>query len=499
MLRFPLLILAVSFVTFAADPILNVGSSKQLFIDRRFVQDAAGVQLVMNPPAKAGVVLRGDRPWDTGWVSGAGTVIEDNGRYRMWYTALPPVTRFEDDRFRLCYAESKDGVHWEKPNLGISEWRGSRDNNILMETNIENAGGVFVDPTAPPAARYKLVAILNRTASPPDGNGLYVYQSADGLRWTLHPKRVFPFIPDTVNMAFYDARLKKYVAYLRVWDALRKVGRVETDDILAPWPFDRNAKPSREWKSDTPPPSREIPTAFGYDERDPSPSDHYTSAVVQYPWAADAYFMFPSAYLHYPPPPKTPHGNDGPLDIQLAVSRDGVRFERVERAPYIRLGPAGTGDGGSLYMFIGMLRQDNNIYQYYGGVEHTHGAFQGYSRIEGIGAIYRVIQRLDGLSSVDAAMEGGSFRTPVVRFAGKRLALNVDGSAMGEVRVELQDDAGRPIPGFDFDACDPIHRNHLERTVSWNGKSDISQLASRPVRIAFRLRAAKLYAFQFLS
>ena len=50
--------------------------------------------------------------------------------------------------------------------------------------------------------------------------------------------------------------------------------------------------------------SREIPTAFGYDERDPSPSDHYTSAVVQYPWAADAYFMFPSAYLHYPPPPE---------------------------------------------------------------------------------------------------------------------------------------------------------------------------------------------------
>ena len=75
MLRFPLWILAFSFMTFAADPILDVGSNKQLFIDRRFVQDAAGVQLQMNPPAKAGVVLRGDRPWDMGWISGAGRVV----------------------------------------------------------------------------------------------------------------------------------------------------------------------------------------------------------------------------------------------------------------------------------------------------------------------------------------------------------------------------------------------------------------------------------------
>ena len=149
----------------------------------------------MNPPAKAGVVLRGDRPWDMGWISGAGTVIEDGGRYRMWYTGLPPVKRFEDDRFRLCYAESKDGVHWEKPNLGIYEWRGSRANNILMETNIENAGGVFVDPTAPAAARYKLVAILNRTASPPDGNGLYVYQSADGAALDAPSEASLPVHP----------------------------------------------------------------------------------------------------------------------------------------------------------------------------------------------------------------------------------------------------------------------------------------------------------------
>ena len=70
---------------------------------------------------------------------------------------------------------------------------------------------------------------------------------------------------------------------------------------------------------------------------------------------------------------------------------------------------------------------------------------------------------------------------------------------MGEIRVELQDDAGRPIPGFGFDACDPIHRNNVEKIVTWSGSSDLSKLAGRPVRIGFRLRGTKLYAFQFLS
>jgi hypothetical protein len=398
---------------------LDVGGRKQLFIDTRFVRDGAGVGLRMNPPVKAGVALRGDRPWDAGWVSGAGTVLEEGGRFRMWYSALPEVARFEDDVFRLCYAESRDGIVWEKPNLGLYEWQGSSANNILLETSIENAGGVFLDPSAPPEARYKLLAIGNLPANTPEGRGLYVYTSPDGLRWKLHPRRVFPFVPDTVNIAFFDRRIRRYVAYLRVWDPLRKVGRVEMANILQPWPYDRDAKPTRNWGKGVPAPGREIPTAFGYDAADPVPSDHYTSAVVQYPWADDAYFMFPSPYLHYPPPPKGAHRNDGPLDVQLAVSRDGVTFTRVERAPYIGLGLAGSGDGGSLYMYVGMIRRGPEVYQFYGGVEHTHGAYAGYSRISGVGAAYRVVQRPDGLVSLDAA--GPPFRGDPARSERRRL------------------------------------------------------------------------------
>src|SRR5580658_6449594 len=110
----------------AAGP-YEIGSRKQLFIDDRFVEQADGVGLHMNPPAKLGAVFAGTRSWEDGMVTGAGTVVEDAGKFRLWYTATPASNRLiERNQFRLCYAESGDGVHWAEPNLGLYEWRGSK-------------------------------------------------------------------------------------------------------------------------------------------------------------------------------------------------------------------------------------------------------------------------------------------------------------------------------------------------------------------------------------
>ena len=171
-------------------------------------------------------------------------MIEDGGKFRMWYTACPP-SGLALLPFRICYAESDDGIHWVKPNLGLYEWEGSKANNIVMDSNIENGGGVFLDPRAPPDQRYKLLARLSskkvmgpgedpQVNNAPNGSGLYIYTSADGLRWTLQPTRLFPFSPDTVNLAFYDRRTGKYLAYVRTWNPLRRVGVVETGDIMQP-------------------------------------------------------------------------------------------------------------------------------------------------------------------------------------------------------------------------------------------------------------------------
>lgn len=488
----------------------DIGDRKQLFIDHRFIQHAEGVELHMNPPVKCGVVLSGNNSWENGMVTDAVTVIEDAGKFRMWYTACP-ASGPALEPFRLCYAESNDGEHWIKPNLGIYEWEGSKTNNILMDSNIENGGGVFVDPRAPPSQRYKLLARLSskrvagqREEDPqvnnaPNGPGLYIYTSADGLRWDLHPTRVFPFSPDTDNMAFYDRRTGKYLAYVRLWNPLRRVGVVVSDDIMQPWPYDKSVAP-RLWPgrpAENPAPSREIAEAFGPDRDDPANVDFYTSATVEYPWAEDAYFMFPSAYRHFPDPPEGKYRNDGLIDIALAVSRDGRKFHRTSKAPYVRMGLNGAPDSGSMYMGIGMIRRGATIYQYYGGYDFTHAGYVGLPEIKNQGGVMLLRQRLDGFISADADEKGGEFATPPLRFRGARLCLNLDASATGEVRVELRGADNRSIAGYSFAECDPLYQNGVAKLVTWRGDSEVGRFAGKPVQLGFRCRNVKLYAFQF--
>jgi hypothetical protein len=492
----------------------HIDGRKQLFIDQRFVEEAQGVTFRVNPPVKHGAVLLGTSSWDNGMLTGAGTVIEDGGKLRMWYTACP-ASGHPLLPFRLCYAESTDGINWIKPSLGLYEWEGSRANNIIMDSNIENGGGVFIDPKAPPPQRYKLLARLSastvakpgsdpQVGNAPNGAGLYIYTSADGLHWQLHPLRVFPFNPDTVNMALYDDRTGKYLAYVRTWARRqRRVGVVEAEDIMQPWPYDKSV-PNKTigdmtvYNSKTVVPTDEIPDAYGADGDDPPDIDHYTSAVVKYPWADDTYLMFPSAYRHFAEPPASKYRNDGLLDIQLAVSRDGRKFQAASRFPYIELGLKGARDCGSMYMYIGMLRRGVEIYQYYGGCDWTHGAFVGIPEIRHRGGVMLVRQRLDGFVSVEADHKGGQFVSPAVVFEGHRLALNLNASATGQILVELRDAEGRPFEGFAFKDCDPLGGNDVAAVVTWRqGNSDVSAFAGRPMRVAFKLRTAKLYAFQF--
>ena len=200
--------------------------------------------------------------------------------------------------------------------------------------------------------------------------------------------------------------------------------------------------------------------------------------------------------MHFPEPPVGKYGNDGLLDIQMAVSRDGVEFQRVERAPYIPLGLEGEPDSLSNYMAVGMLRVGDYLYQYYGAYAVTHGLPEAEQQMP-IGCLCAVRQRLDGFVSIDAAWDGGELVTPPVVFAGNRLVLNLDTSAMGACQVGLLDAAGEVIPRFAVDACDIIRGNSVKKVVTWNGSSDLATLSGQPVRLRFVMRAAKLFAFQF--
>ena len=479
--------------TLAVDPI-TVGSRKQLFIDQRFITHSKGITLTMNPPRKVDVVLRGEHPWEAGWIGGGATIVDDNGVYKMWYRAHEVGAKAKRGRQSLCYATSTDGIRWKKPKLGLVERNGSTENNCLQLSG----GMIFLDPKAPPKARYKLLQKLHWPD--PERAGLYLYQSRDGLNWRLHPERLFPFVPDTNNHAFYDPLIDKYVAYVRIWNPLRKVGRIEMDDPLKPWPFTPARKPYHIWGKDKiPVPSTEVHTAISYDDHDPEATDLYTPAVHHYPWAEDAYFAFPSTYLHFPGPPEGKYGNDGLLDIQLAISRDGVDFERPFRQPYIALGPEGTGDSKCLYMNQGMIRRDDEIYQYYTGFFHSHGEYVDWPEHRGMGAIYRVVQRLDGFVSANADYTGGELTTPPIIFEGSQLELNFDASALGEIRVELLELSGTPLEGFSAADCEPLHGNSVHKLVVWQRQSDLSHHAGKTISLRFIMRAAKLYTFRFME
>jgi hypothetical protein len=466
---------------------LNVADRKQLFIDYRFIESCEGVRLTMNPPRRHGPVLRGDKPWERVGAGAYLTVMEVEDKFRMYYQAWEGMKKSH-----TCVALSHDGIHWEKPNLGLVEHNGSKENNIVRVH-----GTPFVDPNASPDERFRAVEVAYQE-NPVEECGLFIACSPDGIHWSGERKRVLTLAPDTQNQVFFDTRIGKYVAYLRSWNPLRKVVRCEIEDLLTPWPFTPLEQPRKLWGDDRPAvPSREFPTAISYDERDPPETDIYTPSVFQYPWAEDAYFAFPSIYRHFPAPPEGKYENDGLLDVQLALSRDGVRFERPFRMPYVPLGGAGERDGAQIYMGVGALRIGDEIYQYYGGYGFTHGEFVEMESRRDAGAACLAVQRLDGFVSADAAYEGGTFTTPLMVFSGKRLLLNVEASALGEVRVEVLGEHGLPIPGFSAVDCEPVRGNHIAGVIRFGERQDLSTLTGKPVRLRFRMRAAKLYSFQF--
>lgn len=498
-----LLLFAASCAARLCEPI-QVESEKQLFIDDKFIENACNITLTVNPPNRNGICVPQDKPWESAAVGG-GSLIEYKGtaHYYFWAYELNPDGQGSTGHF--CYAVSRDGINWQKPNLGQVEYKGSKNNNML---DCE-PGNVFIDPVAPPAERFKMLSIIG-SMSDKENCGLYINTSPDGVVWKKHPVRLYPFYPDGINQVIYDPQTGKYMAYFRQWfprsvgtyftspiKPLRTVGIQILDDPMKPWPYDEKIPKFYLWGEDSiPTPSAEAQIVMACDPADPENTDLYTGVVHKYEYASGIWLAFPSPYRQFPDPPhESP--NDGLLDIQLAISRDGINWRRY-RTPYLRLGLEGTLDDsqGALYMCPGMVRNTNEIYQYYSGTPGTHGiTVLGKDWIKN----YRCTQRLDGFISADAPYEGGSFVTPVIAFEGRKLVLNVDTSALGQVQVEIQDSQGYPIEGYAHADADLIQGNYMDKPVSWKGESDLDELAGREIKLKFIMKAAKLYTFQFIN
>jgi len=514
----------------AGAPPQALGSGRQLFIDHEFLQSARGMTLKVMPPTKFGVVLTADDPGRT-HIGKYGTVLEDRGMFHMWYmahTKIAPAGGAAESggRAYVCYAQSRDGVSWSKPKLGLAQTFPGAEPNIVVgwgaggfPENMEDSANVFIDPNAPAAERFKLGVRHVTETKEPGRFGLHLLASPEGITWTMKQRDVLNYwspMPhlDTENIIFWDPARKTYRAYARY-------------NIRPPWGGRSRAIAYGEAASlDKLPHIEDMLVLLANDGLDPriyNPAkgreerllDYYTNATLLYPWAENAYFMFPSVYFHFA---KELGGafsaqaptNGGVNDIRFAASTDGVTWRRFDRRAFVRLGLHGTWDAREIYLLHGVLPEgDAGMRLYYFGSDRAHGwgrdeRNQQLMRAAGVAPVVDtsgvgMLQlRRDGFVAARADYSGGEFRTPTLTFAGDELVLNLDTSAAGDLRVELCDEIGVPIEGFTLADSDRIHTtNQVNRRVTWKGKSDVSRLAGKPVQVRFVMRDTDLYALQF--
>ncbi len=476
-----LLMISCAPATAAGADVLDINSRLELFADGVLIEKMDGARLQLHSPVNREAVLRFDAPWEGGQ-SGYATMFKDEDRYRLYYRGGGDLVRE-----CTCLAESKDGIRWDRPKFGLFECSGSKENNIIWtgkkKAYCESHNfSPFKDanPSARPRERYKAVT-LGRAVLPGEKenrNVLFAFVSPDGVHWQRLGER--PIITegsfDSHNVVFWDPNRREYVCYLRQGiQGKRGVCRATSMDFV-------------NW-------SKPEPLDYGN-----APLEHfYTSGILTYFRAEHFYLGFPMRFV--PPQERNTVGfdsrkTDGLSDAVFMASRDGLHFDRSFMEAFIRPGPDPLNWGGAhgnstpVWGLVQTSPQEISIYW----MEH----YDNYPENTGIiPQIRRGTLRTDGFVSVNAGYKGGEFVTRPLSFKGSRLVLNVSTSAVGGVKVEIQDAAGKPIPAFRLDDCVEIWGDEIERIVKWNDGPDVSKLAGKPVRLRFVMKDADLYSIRF--
>ena len=199
---------------------------------------------------------------------------------------------------------------------------------------------------------------------------------------------------------------------------------------------------------------------------------------------------------------RTGINQEGPIEIQLASSRDLVSWERHFRTPAISLGAIGEWDCGMIITQFRALRVGDEIWFYYGGCNYTHG-LPDFRLAEETGRGRRYTTnvglakwKLDRFVSVDGPAEGGTLTTIPIVFDGKRLEINAHVRPGGTFVVEILDAAGRRIDGFE--ASDTFRGDDLRATITWRGdRNFVARLRAKRVTLKFHLKNCELYSFAF--
>jgi len=475
----------------AASPI-EIGTRLELFIDSHLIDRLEGTRLKLHEPRPAGSALTRRDPWDGNYFD-YGTILHDQDLYRMYYRSCVAVLGTDDWIELICYAESRDGVAWSKPDLGLHDFGGSKHNNIILRKD-DGTGAIhnfapFLDtrPGVPKKERYKAIG----GAWP---KGLFVLVSEDGIRWrkwrdeAVFKRGAF----DSQNVLFWSEAENCYVLYFRTFSGVnehdpnnwmsqgyRTVSKTTSPDLIN-W-----SEPKR--------------MSFG-----PGLLEHF------YTNQTHPYFRAPHIYvgmaMRYMPgrrflsneqfsalgvEPAYLKGGDVPGSVSDTVfftSRGGYRYDRTFMEAFIRPGP----NPGNWVVRNGVATR---------GIVRTGPAemsvYVGQDYGQPTAHLERFVLRLDGFASVHASATSGEMVTKPLIVGGSKLIINAATSAAGSIRIELQETDGEPIPGYSLAESEEFVGDGIEHGVSWKMGADMEKLQGQAVRVRFVMRDADVYSMRF--
>lgn len=492
-----MLLFLVSVVALSQSPAspFDISDRSQLFVDQVVVRDTRNIAFTLHPARKhpENPIMKADQPWE-GWrLEIYGNVIrdEEDGIFKMWYLGEETETF---PQYAIYYATSKDGVHWEKPLIGTVKTTKYEKHNIIAENIL--LPSVIKDKADPdPARRYKMIGWDQKAGQ------YHTWISPDGLTWTRNSQGPLCRGGDVIT-GYYDEQQGLYAAFPKIGHVVRghdrRVFWLITSKDFATW-TEPELVITPDLRDDASSLARieEVRPILDVPDNPALMRTEFYGLGVYPAESCTLAFIWMFTVNN-----DARYGNqEGPGELQLAVSRDLRDWERPFRVPCVPRGKVGEWDCGFFVCQSRALRVGDEVWLYYGGSTYTHGTpclyrSEGTGRLtQHTGALGLAIWELDRFVSADATAEGGTLTTVPVAFSGDRLEINARTKPGGSVVVSVCDAAGHALPGFE--ASDPVKGDNVRHLVTWGGKPEVTSLAGRPVILKFEMKSAELFAFAF--
>lgn len=455
---------------------LHIGNSRQLFIDHYLIEELNGSELRLHHPVPEGPVLYFDKPWE-GNFSAYCTILKDGPIYKAYYRGVRSAGKDGRDEETTCIALSTDGIHWNKPELGLFEVAGSRENNVILahEVPVTHNFSPFIDknPDCKPSEKYKALGGTGES-------GLIAFTSPDGILWNkVQESPVFTKGKfDSQNVSFWSESENQYVCYFRTWSKVgyngyRSVGRTTSKDFI-------------HW-------TEPVQMKFG-----DTPMEHlYTQQTSPYYRAAQIYVAIGARFM--PERQVLSEAQAEALNVNpkyfkdcsdaiIMTTRGGDSYDRTFMESYIRPG-IGLQNwvSRSNYPALNVVQTSDTEMSVYVNENYAQPTAH----------LKRYSMRIDGFASIHAGYDGGVMTTKPFVFTGRELEINYSTSAAGSVKIELQDEDGKPIPGYEEGNCQEIIGNEIKRMVTWNGNHDVGALAGQVIRMKINVKDGDIFSFKF--